>query len=297
MTRSSEEIEREVEATRGDLDRTVEALKEKMTPGQLVDEVMDAMGGPVQEIAANLGAQVRANPLPLALIGAGVAWLIFGRGSSSSYDEQRSFRPSRRLDRDLADFEPDYDTGPESGYLASDHDGADGEGRIDRVKHAARDGADKARRAMSSAKDTVAQKTQAARQRTSEFADTARQRAGEYAQRGRDAYMDTLDREPLIVGAVGFAVGAAIGAAIPSTPLEDRYVGPLRDRALDEGRTRAKQGLEQARDVAKKTVDSVRDEANRQGVTNLAGLVDKAEQVARAGVDTVKHEVDTRLNH
>jgi len=295
MTRSSEEIEREVEATRGDLDRTVEALKEKMTPGQLVDEVMDAMGGPVQEMAANLGAQVRANPLPLALIGAGVAWLIFGRGSSSSYDEQRSFRPSRRLDRDLADFEPDYEAGPDSGYL--DYDTAEGEGRIGRVKNAARDGADKARRAVSSAKSTVAQKTQAARQRTSEFADTARQRAGEYAQRGRDAYMDTLDREPLIVGAVGFAVGAAIGAAIPSTPLEDRYVGPLRDRALDEGRTRAKQGLEQAKDVAKKTVDSVREEANRQGVTNLAGLVDKAEQVARAGVDTIKSEVDTRINH
>jgi hypothetical protein len=283
MTRSSEEIEREVEATRGDLDRTVEAIKEKMTPGQLVDEVMDAMGGPVQEMAANLGAQVRANPLPLALIGAGVAWLIFGRGSSSSYDEQRSFRPSRRLDRDLADFEPDYDTGPDSGYLSAE---TDGDGRIDRMKDAARDGADKARRAMSSAKATVAEKTQA-----------ARQRAGEYAQRGRDAYMDTLDREPLIVGAVGFAVGAAIGAAIPSTPLEDRYVGPLRDRALDKGRLRARQGLDQAKDVARKTVDSVRDEANRQGVTNLAGLVDKAEQVARAGVDTVKHEVDTRLNH
>jgi len=283
MTRSSEDIEREVEATRGDLDRTVEAIKEKMTPGQLVDAVMDAMGGPVQEMAANLGAQVRANPLPLALIGAGVAWLIFGRGSSSSYDEQRSFRPSRRLDRDLADFEPDYDTGPDSGYLSAE---TDGDGRIDRMKDAARDGADKARRAMSSAKATVAEKTQA-----------ARQRAGEYAQRGHDAYMDTLDREPLIVGAVGFAVGAAIGAAIPSTPLEDRYVGPLRDRALDKGRLRARQGLDQARDVARKTVDSVRDEANRQGVTNLAGLVDKAEQVARAGVDTVKHEVDTRLNH
>jgi hypothetical protein len=294
MTRSSEEIEREVEATRGDLDRTVEALKEKMTPGQLVDEVMDAMGGPVQEMAANLGAQVRANPLPLALIGAGVAWLIFGRGSSSSYHEERSFRSRRLLDRDLADFEPDYEAGPESGYLAGDGD--TGEGRMDRMKDAARGGADKARRAISSAKYTAAQKTQTARRRASELADTARERAGEYAQRGRDAYMDTLDREPLIVGAVGFAVGAAIGAAIPSTPLEDRYVGPLRDRALDEGRSRAKQGLEQAKDVAKKTVDSVREEANRQGVTNLSGLVDKAEQVARAGVDTVKREVETRTH-
>ena len=32
MTRSPEEIERDVEQTRGEIDRTVEALKEKMTP-------------------------------------------------------------------------------------------------------------------------------------------------------------------------------------------------------------------------------------------------------------------------
>ena len=39
MTKTSAEIELEVEATRGNLDRTVEALKGKMSPGQLVDEV------------------------------------------------------------------------------------------------------------------------------------------------------------------------------------------------------------------------------------------------------------------
>lgn len=291
MTRSSEEIEREVEATRGDLDRTVEALKDRMTPGQLVDEVMDAMGGPVQEMASNLGAQIRENPLPLALIGAGVAWLIFGRGRS--YDEPRSWRSSRRD----YDFEPDYAGAPQSGYLGEDDGLDEGEGRMERMKDAARDGAAKARQAVSSAKSTAARRTQAARQRASELADTARERATEYGQRARVAYKDAIDRDPLIVGAVGLAVGAAVGAAIPATPMERRYVGPLRDRALDEGRTRAKQALDQGKEVAQAAVDSVREEAHRQGVTNLAGLVDKAEQVARAGVDTVKREVETRTNH
>jgi len=287
MTRSSEEIEREVEATRGNLDRTVEALKERMTPGQLVDEVMDAMGGPVQEMASSLGAQVRANPIPLALIGAGVAWLVFGRGHrEGGYRERRSWRAD-------SDFEPDYAGGPESGYLGMDYDpnkvGQEGEGRVDRIKNAAREGVGRAKQAVSERADD-------ARQKAGQLADSARQRASEYGQRARDIYEDTLDRDPLLIGALGVAVGAAIGASIPATPLERRYVGPLRDRAVEEGRVRARQAMDEGKEVAKAAVDSVRDEAHRQGVTNLAGLVDKAEQVARAGVDTVKREVETRTH-
>lgn len=283
MTRSSEDIEREVEATRGNLDRTVEALKERMTPGQLVDEVMDAMGGPVQEMASNLGAQIRANPIPLALIGAGVAWLAFGRGH-----ERRSWRSSPDYD-----FEPDYAGAPDSGYLGMDYDPntvgqeGDGDGRINRVKNAARNGADRAKRAVSSARSAVSEGADGARQRASQLADTARQRASEYGQRARAAYEDV---DPLLIGAIGVAVGAAIGAAIPATPLERRYVGPLRDKAWEEGRVRGRQAIDKAKQVAQATVDSAREEAHRQGVTNLAGLVDKAEQVARAGVDAAKRE-------
>lgn len=288
MTRSSEDIEREVETTRGSLDRTLEALKERMTPGQLVDEVMDAMGGPVQEMASNLGRRVRANPLPLALIGAGVAWLVFSRGHSA---ERRSWRSS-----DDYDFEPDYAGAPQSGYLGMDYDPntvgqeGDGDGRIERVKNAARGGADRARQAMSSARSAVSDRADDARQRAGQLADTARQRASEYGSRAREIYEDA---DPLLIGAIGVAVGAAIGASIPATPLERRYVGPLRDRAWEEGRVRGRQAMDKAKQVAQATVDSVRDEAHRQGVTNLAGLVDKAEQVARAGVDTVKREVQS----
>jgi hypothetical protein len=286
MTRSSEDIEREVEATRGSLDRTVEALKERMTPGQLVDEVMDAMGGPVQDMASNLGAQIRANPIPLALIGAGVAWLAFGRGHGGG--SRRGWRSSGDYE-----FEPDYAGAPESGYLGMDYDPntvgqeGDGDGRVERAKNAARNGAGRARQAVSSAKSAVADQADGARQRAGRLADTARERASEYGQRAREVYEDA---DPLLIGAIGVAVGAAIGASIPASPLERRYVGPLRDRAWEEGRVRARQGMDKARQVAQATVDSVREEANRQGVTNLAGLVDKAEQVARAGVDAAKRE-------
>jgi hypothetical protein len=80
MSRSASEIEREVEATRASVEETVEALKEKMTLGQMVDEAAGyfrTSGGP--QIFSNLGNQVRENPLPLALVGFGLVWLMSGR--------------------------------------------------------------------------------------------------------------------------------------------------------------------------------------------------------------------------
>jgi hypothetical protein len=81
MSPSARQIEREVEASRANLEETVEALKDKMSIGQIVDEAaryFDDTGG--SRLVSNLGAQIRDNPLPLVLVGVGLAWLMSGRG-------------------------------------------------------------------------------------------------------------------------------------------------------------------------------------------------------------------------
>src|SRR4051812_43449609 len=92
MTRSAEDVEREVEATRGNLDRTVEAIKEKMTPPQIFDEMVHGLGSSSSRLVNGLGDQVRENPAPWALIGLGLAWMVAGaiRGRDNTY-ERRSF--------------------------------------------------------------------------------------------------------------------------------------------------------------------------------------------------------------
>jgi Protein of unknown function (DUF3618) len=70
MSPSARQIEREVEASRANLEETVEALKDKMSIGQIVDEAaryFDDTGG--SRLVSNLGAQIRDNPLPLVLVG------------------------------------------------------------------------------------------------------------------------------------------------------------------------------------------------------------------------------------
>lgn len=81
MSRASE-LEREVEASRAHLEGTVEALKDKMNVGDMVSEATRLIGdNGGADIVQTLARQARANPMPVALIGVGLAWLISGRGA------------------------------------------------------------------------------------------------------------------------------------------------------------------------------------------------------------------------
>ena len=76
---SSSEHERHAEEVRAKMAGTAEEIRERMAPGQLFEEALhfirDSNGSAA---VSNLGRQVRDNPLALALIGAGVAWLFAG---------------------------------------------------------------------------------------------------------------------------------------------------------------------------------------------------------------------------
>jgi hypothetical protein len=98
MNRSTREIEREVEQTRADIDQTTRELREKFTVGQLVDETSRMFGGrETSDFFSNLGRQVRDNPLPVLLVGIGLAWLM----ASSS-------RPRYRPEYELEPYDEPY---------------------------------------------------------------------------------------------------------------------------------------------------------------------------------------------
>ena len=76
MNGSPDAIERELERTRARLGDHLDELTSRLSPGQLVDEaLMYARDGQAAAFVRNLGASVRDNPLPVALVGAGLLWL------------------------------------------------------------------------------------------------------------------------------------------------------------------------------------------------------------------------------
>jgi ElaB/YqjD/DUF883 family membrane-anchored ribosome-binding protein len=83
---TSEQLERETEEERARISKTLDELRARMTPGHVVDRLVDyaadSSGG---MFFRNLRQQAVDNPVPVALVGAGIAWLaISGRHASAN---------------------------------------------------------------------------------------------------------------------------------------------------------------------------------------------------------------------
>ena len=74
--KSSAQIERELDAQRTRIEARIGEIRERLSPGQLLDEALSYTKNGGAHFAANLGQQVSANPMPAALVGVGLAWLI-----------------------------------------------------------------------------------------------------------------------------------------------------------------------------------------------------------------------------
>lgn len=92
---TSAQLEREAEQTRSQLAQTLDELRERITPGQLVDQVVDyAKDSGGGDFVRNLGRQMADNPLPVGLIGAGMAWLMLTNSSRSAGRRDGSYDTS-----------------------------------------------------------------------------------------------------------------------------------------------------------------------------------------------------------
>lgn len=75
--KTSAQLEREVEAQRERVQDRISDIQDKLSPGQMVDELLDyAKNKGGGEFVANLGKNVTANPLPVALLGVSLLWLM-----------------------------------------------------------------------------------------------------------------------------------------------------------------------------------------------------------------------------
>jgi hypothetical protein len=71
-----ENLERDVAEERARVDATLDEVQRRLTPGQLIDEVLHHGRGAGSDFVANLGRTLAANPIPTALVGVGLMWLL-----------------------------------------------------------------------------------------------------------------------------------------------------------------------------------------------------------------------------
>ncbi|WP_207538123.1 DUF3618 domain-containing protein [Sabulicella rubraurantiaca] len=292
--KSPAELEREVEQTRNNVSETLDTLREKLRPSQIMDEVMEEAtdwirGSGGTEFVSNLGATVRDNPLPVVLIGVGIAWMLLGGRSSRDtddyYDAQRTARvvPGAGSQGHTRTYRMQHEpvrssAGPVRRFMNDARDAITSGPSA--VAHAMGDAASRAASAVSGAASSAASAVSgAASSAASAVSGAMPSGSSSYGSSSSgggigahvshltgqvsDVASDVADRaarqyrqaEPFLYGALGLAIGAGIGALLPATEVENRLLGEHREAAFDA----ARESIDTVRHIAEDKIAEARD--------------------------------------
>jgi hypothetical protein len=231
------------------------------TQGSFVDSVITA---------------ARENPIAAALIGGGALWLLIGSEklrsaasiTSTTFPSSDTATRRQKSARSRYEATPAPPTAPEM-----DHEGSFGLGE---TLHDAR----------TAASDAVSKAADQMKDRFDEGTNYARDMIGQLDEilpgketftRAQSSLADLLDRQPLVLGAIGLAVGAAVAGAFQSSDLENEWVGEYSDSVKGELNERAGAVSQSVREAA----DTLKNEIKDAGTETF-------DRVKQAGMDVAE---------
>jgi hypothetical protein len=249
----TDRIEADINQSRHRLNDTIDALGSKLSPGQMVDEALGLLQGQAGQFAGNLGRQVRDNPMPAALIAAGVAWMILSKNQRHQEPKSHSLTA-----QDWA-AERGFRSIEEARLRMAQHQDESAEAYFDRMHSDYAKSLDLKQKAGEAAhefkqrvNDTVAgieRRAMAVRERMAQTFAGAAHLAHDQAERAGEAAADIkhkaesfYEENPLAAGALALAIGALIGSAAPLTEAERSALGDVADKAVDTGARLAEKG-------------------------------------------------------
>jgi ElaB/YqjD/DUF883 family membrane-anchored ribosome-binding protein len=239
---STTDLEREGEEIRADLDRTLDEIERKLSPGELLDRSMEFFRNNGSEFIREAGETVRNNPIPVLLTAAGLIWLTTAvaskasrSSSTSSPDEGEEFSSLRGS----------------SGGEYGESDYAAGSENYGQENYAQQDTQSRVRSTTQRVKGKLSNSMHALQERTG--------KAGANIN-------NLVQQQPIALGALALAAGALIGAALPITQYENRLIGPVHDRTL----ARAKQAGEKQYENLRQAVSSATEQGNGSNGSNAS---------------------------
>ncbi len=98
-SKSPDEIEQDIIATRAHIDRTLDVLTARLSPSGLLDQAVRTARETGGEFTLNFGRTVRDNPIPTTLLGIGLGWLMLSGRRSGGDGHDSGYRPEIVSDR------------------------------------------------------------------------------------------------------------------------------------------------------------------------------------------------------
>jgi len=257
-TAETERIRNEIEHTREELADTIDAIQDKLRPGNIVanatervkeatteriqamkdtaGEATQTMIDRTRDSAGGLIDTIRDNPYPAALIGVGVAWLLMQRR-----------KPRGNSYRGDAEWRGQYGSGRKGygyGYGSSTY----GSNEYDAYGDSESQTRGMTEQVADSAEELAARARDYARETSRTIRDTG--------YRAQNQFQRMLTESPLLVGAGALLVGAAFGLAVPETTTENAWMGETRDMVVDRAQEVVEQTAQKLQDTASTVADA-----------------------------------------
>ena len=254
--------------------------------------------GGIAGFVDDLNGAIRENPIAAGLVGMGVLWMFLGSGRISAFG---SALPSAAMTATRAVGAAAEATGDvvgeaiagtatrmsEAARKVGDAISSGAEGTATMVRDSASAGYDALKSKGEAVSDTM----------TRTAKDTWRsssKHSGGIGLSVKQNLTQTLERQPLMLGAIGLAIGAGIASAFPSTKIEQDLMGEAGAAVTEKIQEIATETSEFASQRAKDVLEEVKKEAAAQGLTpdaakeRLTGVVDKVKTAAASSRDAMK---------
>lgn len=343
---SPDAIKAEIERTRNQMSNKIDTLQDRLHPDNLKQQAQEALQNAIQEGADSIKQYVqentmeirnavidsfKQNPIPTALVGIGLGWILlesFSGGNKGS-DRQQWNRVGDEYNYGGRQGYPDEMGRTYGGYPAGntytygsayDEGGSSGLANAgEAIRESGRNIGNKVQAMGSTVKETAGTVKEKASQAVDQVQDTAGQIAnqvsdktqqlshqtahlGEQTGRQMQQAYHVMEENPLVVGAAALALGAVIGLVLPATRRENEMVGDLRDQLVEKGKAvasdmsqRVKEVVEEAKpeiqQLANRVVDEVKPEAEQLGRKVVGDLKEAGNQAMSTATTSAENKV------
>ena len=243
------------------------------------------MNGSQGSFIDGLTAAARENPLAAALIGGGALWLLIGSdklknaaGSITSATAPIADLGARAQTSAFSSWEDSYGSMRNRASRMQDEASHTVNETVSKARTAASD-------AMSGAAETMSERFDEGMAGAREMFDRVGRALPrkETLRQAQSSLSDLLERQPLVLGAVGLAIGATVAGALAKSSLEDEWVGDLSDGLKADLKERAGAVSQSVREAS----DTLKAEFADAG----AEYADRVQQAGRDALDAGREKL------
>lgn len=280
----------------------VEGAKEKIgdaaqdisaRASDIAHTVQDKAGDATELISTRLSESVRANPIPAAIAGVSLGWILLDALMKPHKHNEYNVSTNGYSGANYGGT--GYNTASGT-YASSGTYGTTTTGNassaLDSAGNKLSETGEKIGDAVDGAKAKLGDAAQGLQAKASDIAHTVQDKAGDAtaavttnARKAASATSDFVTGNPLAAGLISLLVGTAVGLALPATRQENELMGTYRDKLADQAGQQAQDLLGKVQNVAEEAMDTAKTQLSQ--VTETVGKqIEVAKDNVQASVKT-----------